>query len=151
MPLKSAVVTHIVWSRTSLWSGTRLSSGFIPAYRLLMRVVQHPFVIHIPLFLHLELLSSSTNFNLLFSLYKLHFFAYESREIIGWPDYPFLSCSAPAVMRLELATCPSREWVTRTPCIIEKWLFTFLMYPTINTLIPIKCRELLEIILKEKP
>ena len=72
--LKSAVVTHIVWSRTSLWSGTRLGLGFRPAHKLLMRVVQHPFVIHIPLFLHLGLLSSRTNFNLLFGLYKLHFF-----------------------------------------------------------------------------
>ena len=74
VPLKSAVVTHIGWSRTSLWSGTRLGSGFRPAHRLLMRVFQHPFVIHIPLFLHLGLFSSRTNFNLLFDLYKLHFF-----------------------------------------------------------------------------
>ena len=74
VPLKSAVVTHIVWSRTSLWSGTGLGSGFRLAHRVLMRVVQHPFVIHIPLFLHLGLLSSRTNFNLLFGLYKLHFF-----------------------------------------------------------------------------
>ena len=72
--MKSAMVTHIVWSRTSLWSRTRLGSGFRPAHRFLMRVVQHPFVIHIPLFLHLGLLSSRTNFNLLFGLYKLHLF-----------------------------------------------------------------------------
>ena len=51
---------------------------------------------------------------------------------------------------LELATCPSREWVTKTPCFAEKWLFTFLTYPTINTLIPTKCRELPERILREK-
>ena len=74
MPLKYAVVTHIIWSRTSLWSGSRLGLGFRLAYILLMRVVQHSFVIHIPLFLHLGLLSSRTNFNLLFGLYKLHFF-----------------------------------------------------------------------------
>ena len=74
VPLKSAVVTHVGWSRTSLWSGMRLGSGFKPAYRLLMRVVHHLFVIHIPLFLHLGLLSNMTNFNLLFGLYKLHFF-----------------------------------------------------------------------------
>ena len=74
VPLKSVVVTHIGWSRTSLWSGTRLGSGFKPAHRLPMRVVHHPFVIHIPLFLHLGLLSNRTNFNLLFGLYKLHFF-----------------------------------------------------------------------------
>ena len=79
VPLKSVMVTHIVWSRTSLWSRTRLGSGFRPAYRLLMRVVQYPFVIHIPLFLHLGLLSSKTNFNLLFGLYKLHFFGDTAR------------------------------------------------------------------------
>ena len=80
MPLKFIVVTHIVWSRTSLWSRTRLNSGFRPAHRLLMRVVQHPFVIHIPLFFHLRLPSSRTNFNLLFGLYKLHFFG----DIARW-------------------------------------------------------------------
>ena len=31
------------------------------------------------------------------------------------------------------------------------WLFTFLIYLTINTLIPTKCRELPERILREKP
>ena len=74
VPMKSAVVTHIVWFINSLWSGTRLGSEFKPAHKLLMKVVQHPFVIYIPLFLHLGLLSIRTNFNLLFSLYKLHFF-----------------------------------------------------------------------------
>ena len=74
MPLKSAVVTHIVRSRTSLWSWTRLGSRFKPAHKLLTRVVQHPLVIHIPHFLHLGLLSSRTNFNLLFGLYKLCLF-----------------------------------------------------------------------------
>ena len=68
MPLKSAVVTHIVWSRTSLWSWKRLGFGFRPTYRLLTGVVQHLLVIHIPLLLHLGLLSSRTNFNLLFGL-----------------------------------------------------------------------------------
>ena len=79
MPLKSAVVTHIVRSRTSLWSWTRLGSGFRLAHRLLTGVVQHPLVIHIPLLLHLGLLSSRTNFNLLFGLYKLHFFGDTAR------------------------------------------------------------------------
>ena len=37
------------------------------------------------------------------------------------------------------------------PCLDENWLFTFLTYTTINTLIPTKCRELLERILREKP
>ena len=74
VPLKSTMVTHKIWFRTSLWSGTRLGSGFRPTHRVLMRVVQHLFVIHIPLFLYLGLLNSRTNFNLLFGLYKLHFF-----------------------------------------------------------------------------
>ena len=87
VPLKSAVVTHIVWFRTSLWSGTRLGSRFKPAHRLLIRVVQHLFVIHIPLFLHLGLLSSRTNFNLLFGLYKLHFFG----DIAPWTTFSGIS------------------------------------------------------------
>ena len=33
----------------------------------------------------------------------------------------------------------------------ENWLFAFLIHTTINTLIPTKCRELPEIILREKP
>ena len=74
VPLKSAVVAHIGWSRTSLWSGMRFGLGFKPVHKLLMRVVHHPFVIHIALFLHLGLLNNRTNFNLLFGLYKLHFF-----------------------------------------------------------------------------
>ena len=78
VPLK--VVTHIGWSKTSLWLRTRLGSWFRPAHKLLMRVVQHPFVIHIPLSLHLGLFSNRTNFNLLFGLYKLHFFG----DIAWW-------------------------------------------------------------------
>ena len=80
MPLKSIVMTHIVRSRTSLWSWTRLGSGFRPINRLITGVVQHPLVIHIPLFLHPGFLNSGTNFNLLFCLYKLHFF----RDTIQW-------------------------------------------------------------------
>ena len=80
MPLKSAVVTHIVRSRTSLWSWTRLGSRFRPTHKLLTGVVQHLLVIHIPLLLHLGLLNSRTNFNLLFGLYKLHFFG----DIARW-------------------------------------------------------------------
>ena len=79
MPLKPTVVTHIVQSRTSLSSWMRLGSGFRPAHRLLTGVVQHPLVIHIPLLLHLGLLSSRNNFNLLFGLYKLHFFGHTAR------------------------------------------------------------------------
>ena len=36
------------------------------------------------------------------------------------------------------------------PYFAEKWLFTFLTYPTINTFISTKCRELLERILRKK-
>ena len=45
----------------------------------------------------------------------------------------------------------SRGQVARMPCFSENWLFTFLTYATINILIPTKCKELLEIILREKP
>ena len=51
---------------------------------------------------------------------------------------------------LKLATHPNCKWVAKTPCFVEKWLFTFLTYPTINTLIPVKCRELSKRILREK-
>ena len=44
-----------------------------------------------------------------------------------------------------------RDWVARMPCLDENWLFTFLTYTTINTLIPMKCRKLLERILRKKP
>ena len=37
------------------------------------------------------------------------------------------------------------------PVLQKKWLFTFLTYPIINTLIPTKCRELPKRILREKP
>ena len=59
------------------------------------------------------------------------------------------SCQS-IIWRLKLATCPSCKWVARTPCFAEKWLFTFLTYPTINTLIPIKCKVFLERILRNK-
>ena len=55
------------------------------------------------------------------------------------------------VLRLKLVTHPSREWVARTLYFVEKCLFTFLTYPTINTIISTKCREFPERILKEKP
>ena len=80
MPLKSAMMTHIVQSRTSLWSWTRLGSRFRPAHRLITRVVHHPLVLHIPFLLNLGLLSSRANFNWLFGLYKLHFFS----DIARW-------------------------------------------------------------------
>ena len=55
------------------------------------------------------------------------------------------------ILWLKLATQPSSEWVARTPYFVEKCLFTFVTYPTINTLIPTKCREFPERILREKP
>ena len=54
------------------------------------------------------------------------------------------------ILRLKLVTCPICEWVARTPCFVEKWLFTFLTFPNINALIPTKCREFSERILREK-
>ena len=44
----------------------------------------------------------------------------------------------------------SWDWVARMPCYAEKWLFTFLTYTIINTLISMKCRELPERILRKK-
>ena len=60
--------------------------------------------------------------------------------------------SLAVILRLKLATHPTHKWVARMPCFAKKKrLFTFLTYPTINTLILMKCRELPERILREKP
>ena len=83
-----------------------------------------------------------------------------SRELIAWPVWKF----CPVVLQLAwpfnspacftrvppLATCQSWGRVARTSCLIETWLFTFHTHPTINILIPTKCRELLERIFREK-
>ena len=64
-------------------------------------------------------------------------------KLLVWPD-----------SQLTTQTCDlfqSRGRVARTPCLLETRLFAFHTHPSINTLIPIKCRELLERILKEKP
>ena len=45
----------------------------------------------------------------------------------------------------------SRGQVTRMPYLFETLPFKFLIHPTINTLILIKCRELPKRILREKP
>ena len=66
MPLKSAMMTHTIWSRTSLWSWMRLGSGFRPAHRLITWI-QQPFVPHISLLLYLGLLSSKTNISWFFA------------------------------------------------------------------------------------
>ena len=79
IPLKSAMMTHIVRSRTSLWSWTRIGSGFRPAHGLITWF-QQPFVPHIPLLLYLGLLSSRANISWFFGLYKLHFFS----DIARW-------------------------------------------------------------------
>ena len=45
---------------------------------------------------------------------------------------------------LATQTCNSShlwDWVARMPCFAKKCIFTFLTYPTINTLIPTKCKE----------
>ena len=87
MPLKSAVVTHIVRSRTSLWSWTRFGSGFRLAHRLLTGVFQHLLVIHIPLLLHLGLLSSRINFNFLFGFINFTSLVTLLNKLLP-PEYP---------------------------------------------------------------
>ena len=48
-------------------------------------------------------------------------------------------------------TCPNRKSESpKSPILQKKWLFIFLTYPTINALIPTKCGELSERILREK-
>ena len=73
VPLKSAVMTHMVCSRTSLRSLKRFCSGFKPDHRLITGLVQHPLVSYILLLLNICLFNSRCNFNWLFGLHKLHF------------------------------------------------------------------------------
>ena len=87
MPLKSAMMTHMVRSRTSLWSWTRLGSGFKPAHRLITGLVQHPLISHILLPFNHRFLNSRSNFNRFFSLYKLHFFG----DIARWAAFSDIS------------------------------------------------------------
>ena len=47
VPLKAAMMTHMVRSRTSLRSWKRFCSGFKPNHRLITGLVQHPLVSHI--------------------------------------------------------------------------------------------------------
>ena len=55
------------------------------------------------------------------------------------------------ISRLELRLVLVASESPKPPCFVEKWLFTFLTYLTIKTLIPTKCREFLKRILREKP
>ena len=94
MLLKSAIITHISCSRTSLWSWAWLGTRFKPAHRLIMGI-QHPLVHHILLLLHLELLTSKISYNWIFGLYKLYFFSDISK-----PNLP----SAPKPSKLLAST-----------------------------------------------
>ena len=74
VPLKSAMMTHMVRSKTSLQSWKRLCSGFRTDHRLITGLVQNPLVSHILLLLNFCHLHSRGNSNRLFGLHKLHFF-----------------------------------------------------------------------------
>ena len=78
VPLKSAVMTHMIRSITSLWSWTRYCSGFRPDHRLISGLVQHSLVSHI-----LLLLINRGNCNWFFSLHKLYFFG----DIHSWTTF----------------------------------------------------------------
>ena len=82
VPLKSAVMTHMVRSRTSLRSWKRFCSGFKLDHRLITGLVQHPLVSHI-----LLLLNSKGNYNRLFGLHKLHFFG----DVHSWTTFSSVS------------------------------------------------------------
>ena len=74
VPLKSAMMTHMVLSKTSLRSWKTFCSGFRPNHRLITGLVQHLMVSHILLLLNICPLHSRGNYNRLFALHKLHFF-----------------------------------------------------------------------------
>ena len=87
VPLKSAVMTHMVHSRTSLRSWKRFCSGCRLDHKLITRLVQHPLVSHILLLLTLCLLHNRGNYNRLFGLHKLHFFG----DIHSWTTFSCVS------------------------------------------------------------
>ena len=74
VPLKFAVMTHMVHSRTSLRSWKRFCSGCKPDHRLITGLVQHLLVSYILHLLTLCLLHNRGNYNWLYGLHKLHFF-----------------------------------------------------------------------------
>ena len=83
VPLKSAVMMHMVHSRTSLRSWKRFCSSCRLDHKLITRIVQHPLVSHILLLLTLCLLHNRGNYNWLFGLHKLHFFG----DIHSWTTF----------------------------------------------------------------
>ena len=87
VPLKSAVMTHMVRSRISLWLWKRFCYDFRPDHSLITGLVQHPLVSHILLLLTLCLLHSRGNYNRLFGLNKLHFFG----DIHSWTTFSSVS------------------------------------------------------------
>ena len=74
VPLKSAVMTQMLHSRTSLRSWKRFCSGCKLDHRLIMGLVQHLLVNYILLLLNICLFNSRDNYSQLFGLHKLHFF-----------------------------------------------------------------------------
>ena len=76
VPLKSAVMTHMVCSRTSLRSWKRFFSSFRPNHRLITGLVQYLLVNHILLLLRLHFLSIRGSYHRFFSFHKLHILGY---------------------------------------------------------------------------
>ena len=87
VPLKPAVMTHMVRSRTSLRSWKRFCSSFKPDHRLIMGLVQHSLVSYILLFLNIFLFNSRGNYNWLFGIHKLHFFG----DVHNWTTFSSVS------------------------------------------------------------
>ena len=87
VPLKSAVMTQMVHSRTSLRSWKRFCSGFRPDHRLITGLVHYPLVSYIHLLLNIFLFNSKGSHHQLFGLHKLHFF----RDVHSWTTFSCVS------------------------------------------------------------
>ena len=87
VPLKSTVMTHMVYSRTSLWAWMRFCSDLRPDHWSVMGLILHPLVSHNLLLLNLCPLNSRGNYYWLFGLHKLHFFG----DVHGWTTFSSVS------------------------------------------------------------
>ena len=73
------------------------------------------------------------------------------KELKGHDNWSITGQKVQFGLAVILRLIPLTSELLECPVLQKKWLFTLLTYPTINTLIPMKCRELPERIVREKP
>ena len=87
VPLKSAVMTQMVHSRTFLRSWKRFCFGCRPDHRLITGLVHHPLVSYIHLLLNIFHFNSRGSYHKFFGLHKLHFFG----DVHSWITFSGVS------------------------------------------------------------